>query len=551
MKKLFLMILLIFTFFISEISAQGISLTREDRLAVLYAPQLLFTTTGEPLIKIGITDQEERIEFSANTPIVVLPIGHGGPEIEFPAETPFTMTIQNGQEGSYSYGVVVAEFGPLEQTQATTTRNNWRSQYENARALQLGSIFAVEGRQFDTRRILIVVGETEERQEAADLALQIEAEQGIETNVHADLITYPGGELTLTGAGITLRHRDLLWIRGSEETVFTVQNVDFDRGTRYEGSENRNYVGALIFTADRQGQLALVNEINAERLLEGVLPAEVYATAPMHALMAQAVAARSELLTDLGSRHLADPFMTCSDQRCQVYRGITYEHTSTSEAVERTRGYVMTDGEQIINAFYSSNNGGFAAANHTTWNVEPRQYLSAHVDVLNPDPAWENGLSTEEEVQAFLDADPEAYANIDTFSSGRFFRWTNSLDSDALNDAVSARYQIGSVINVEILERGLSGRVSRLRITGTRDEVIIERELNVRRAFGGLRSALFTMNFTNASDGIIEEITFNGAGFGHGVGLCQTGAIGAAERGISYDEILNYYYRGATLTSLY
>jgi SpoIID/LytB domain protein len=268
-------------------------------------------------------------------------------------------------------------------------------------------------------------------------------------------------------------------------------------------------------------------------------------------LRAQAVAARSELLTDLGVRHLADPWMTCSDQRCQVYRGITIEDARTSAAVLDTRGQVLTDGDQIIKAYFSSNNGGFAGSNATTWGEEQRTYLIARADTVDVATEWQDGLNSEEEVRDFIERSPDAYSAISSFASGRNFRWETTLTAAEVTAAVRSRADVGDVTDLQVVERDQSGRITRLRVVGTERERIVERELNVRRALGGLRSALFVMNISQNSQGHLTSVTFAGAGFGHGVGLCQSGAIGAAERGMEWQDILAHYYPGTTLRALY
>ncbi len=536
------------------VQAQQVELSRADRLAILYTPQLQFAPGGEPLIKIGIAEGERRIRFSADTRISILPLGDGGSEISVPADTTYEVEIESSQPGRYAYSVVVAELTPSERSAVDGIRQSWEARGYSVRTRQVGSIFAVSGQRFDTRKTLLTVEDTDSYDAALALSEQIALAYGTDSRVHAELDEYPGGTLTLSGisGGVTVTNRDLLWIRGGDDTVFTVRDVAFDRGTRFEGTETREYVGSLIFTTDRNGDLALVNETTLERLVRGVLPSEVYSHAPVEALRAQAVAARSELLADLGVRHLADPYMTCADQRCQVYGGVEAEHRSTTVAADATRGEILADGDQVIKAYYSSNNGGFSASNASTWGEEERPYLRAHPDGRDPPDWMADGLGDEDEVRAFLAQDPAEYhSSISSFGSGRNFRWSEEMSGSDLSLAVARRYEVGPVTALEILERDTSGRVSRLRIEGTRSEVVVERELNVRRALGGLRSALFVLEADRAADGIIEEVRLEGAGFGHGVGLCQTGSIGMAERGHDYRAILENYYPGTELRTLY
>lgn len=533
--------------------AQAPEFSRADRLAILYTPQLTFASTGEPLIKIGLVEGVDRIEFSADTAVTVLPLGETGPHIEVPAGLDLRVTIEDGEPGAYRHRVVVGELSPAQRGGIDAEIDAWRGRGFDAATVEVGSLFAIAGQRFDTRRTLITVPGGPTLADSEDVADALDEQFGIDARVHSDLDEYPGGTLVLSGlpGGVTVTHRDLLQVRGGSDTVFTVEDVPHDIGTRYEGYETRRYAGSLLFTADRDGHLALVNEATLERLLYGIVPAEIYTSAPSDALRAQAVAARSEILRDLGARHLADPYMTCSDQRCQVYGGLDYEDAATTRAVDDTRGAVVTEGDRIIRAYYSANNGGFAGSNATTWGDPQMAYLSPHLDAPTPEGEFADGLQTEDEIRRFIDDPPDVYSNITSFGASRSFRWTETLTGSELDAAVNARADVGLVADFEVVERDISGRATRLRIVGSRGDQVIERELNIRRLFGGLRSALFYFAIDRDSSGAISSVTFTGGGFGHGVGLCQNGAIGAAERGLDWQEILANYYPGTSVRQIY
>ena len=537
----------------TPVTSQAVELSTADRLAILYMPQITFAGE-EPLIKIGLAEGIDSIQFSADTPVTVLPLGEGGAEIDVPGDTTFEVRVTDGQAGTYAYGVVVADLPQDQHDLAAPLRDQWEARGYAVAYRQVGGMFAISGQQFDARRILLLVGETDDRNEADALAEQLARAHGIESRVHAELDAFPQGLITLDGipGGGEIRNRDLIWVRGGPDTIFTVRDVPYDRWMGGNESETRRYVGSMIFTVDRNGQLAVVNETTIERLVRGILPAEMYSDAPDDALRAQAVAARSELLTDLGVRHTADPYMTCSDQRCQVYRGVGAERSRMSEAVEATRGEILADGDHIIKAYFSSNNGGMSAANSWTWGEEQLPYLVHHLDGPNPRADWDDGMD-EAELREFLENPPDSYSEIPRASST--FRWDVSMSGSDLSLRVSERYPgLGPITDLEVLERGPSGRIARLRIAGTQGSTIVERELNVRMALGGsrpLRSALFVADIDVAADGIIEHVRLTGGGFGHGVGLCQSGSVGMASRGIGYREILANYYRGTELQSLY
>jgi SpoIID/LytB domain protein len=528
-------------------------LTRGDRLAILYSPQLRFTPAQEPLIRVGLMEGEASVRVSADTPVEIDPMGDGGVSVVVPAATELTVSIESAEPGGYTHGVIVAELLPSQRSEAQAALTAWASRGFAAEVLQVGAVFAVSGQRFDTRRLLVVVGRTDDQARAAALRDRIEEAFGVAASLHSELTEYPGGRFVVAGlpGGVVVRSDDLVWLRGSPATVFTVRDVVFDRGTRTEGRESRRYVGSLIFAADRNGRISLINELPLERLVEGILPSEMYPSAPSESLRAQAVAARSEVLGSLGVRYLADPYMTCADQRCQVYKGIGAEVASTTAAARATRGQVLSDGDVLIRASFSANNGGFAGGNDTTWGDAPLRYLQPRYDAGSPDDRYDAGLRDEAAVRAFLEDPGEVLSNVRNFGNPQAFRWSVELSVAQLTEAVSKRLNVGEVRELEPLDRDGSGRVTRLRVVGARGEAVVERELNIRRTLGGLRSALFVIDPRRDAGGRLQGVVIRGGGFGHGVGMCQTGAVGAAQRGWSFERILSNYYPGTSLRKLY
>ena len=533
-------------------NAFAVDLTTADRMAMLYSPQLQFSVAGDPMIKIGLIEGQDEISFTPSTAMRVLPLGDGGPEIELPGGVEYRVSLDEGHRGEYRYWAVVARFLPREREQLARFREVWTTLGYATETFRLGSLFSVGGQTFDNRETLLCVGGLSDREAAEALVQLLERDHGVPAELHADLVGFPTGQLTLRSPSVDVRvtHRDLLWVTGDEGSVFEVNGASFATNPEPGDGTARRFTGSMVFTLDRQGRLALVNELPAERLLEGILPVEIYASAPMEALKAQAVAARGELLADLGVRYLADPYMTCADQRCQVYRGVGTEHRRTSQAVEETRGVVILDERHIAHAVYSASCGGSLGDFASTWGGEEVPYLRSHMDMASPPAAFAEGLN-EANIEAFINARPDTYDNIETFSGGRLFRWEVTRTRDELSTSADERYGIGAVLDLEILERDASGRVIRLEIEGAEATVVVERELPIRRALGGLRSALFIMEVERDSSGSVASVRFNGAGFGHGVGLCQIGSIGAAERGLDYVEILSHYYPGTRIEQIW
>ncbi|MBN1947082.1 MAG: SpoIID/LytB domain-containing protein [Bradymonadales bacterium] len=531
---------------------QAYDLTTSDRVAMLYSSQLRFSVEGDPLIDVGLVEGKEEIRFRPDQPITVLPMGEGGPVIELPADLEYRVSLLEGNGGTYRYWAVVARQLESDRQALASLREEWQALNLATQTFGLGSFFAIQGVTFDNRQTILAVGGMEDRQAALDLAETLERDYGLPPELHAELVEFPSGELELVAPelGIRIRHRDLLWIETPQGGRYQVPGDTFSIGDSSRREEDRAFAGTLIFAVDRQGKLVLINQLPAERLLEGTLPAEIYPSAPMEALKAQAVAARSVLLAELGVRHLADPYMLCARQHCQVYRGVAVESARTSRAVRETRGQVLLHGDYIAHAVYSASCGGYGGNYADTWGHQPVGYLAGRFDGEVVPEAFRLGLN-EENLSDFLTAPVDSYCNIQEFGGSNTFRWRVQHTAEELGQIVNQRHEVGTLRRLEILRRDSSGRVILLRIVGDRNTVEVERELPIRRALGGLRSALFIMDQQTGADDGLTGVTFVGGGFGHGVGLCQTGAIGAAQRGIDYLSILAHYYPQTRVQTLW
>ncbi len=527
-----------------------------DRLRMLYASQLQFTAQGDPVIRLGLLEDVPKIKFTPSEPFRVLPQGEEGPEIMLPGGRTYTVSIDRARKGSYKHWVIAARIPVAQRARAEELKKTWLGRGYLPEVFEVGGLFAVKGKVFDSRTILLTLGGSSKRRNARKLQRKLRAKFGIEGGLHSQLVEHPTGLLTLKGEGVAavIRHRDILQIAaasGREEKIrYTIPGI---KRSYKKGTMTRTYTGHLIFAPHRNGKLVVVNSLGAERALKGVVPAEIYASAPPAALQAQAIAARNEIFSAIGVRNLADPYMLRADVMDQVYGGVGIENPRTSRAVDATRGRVMFFDKQIIEAFYSSNAGGFTENNENVWDMEPRSYLRGKPDAkLSKVPrAFHDGISTAE-LERFLTEGFDAHSKNAPVSSSRLFRWKASVPVNKparwLKDA---GHKIGAIKDVKILERGVSGRIKRLHVQGSRGKAIVERELNVRRLFGGLKSGLFTMKIDRDARGFVKQLHFHGAGFGHGVGMCQTGAVGMASQGKSAADILTHYYRGVSVKRLY
>lgn len=304
----------------------------------------------------------------------------------------------------------------------------------------------------------------------------------------------------------------------------------------YQG-ERRRYRGSMEFRVDSRG-ITAINHLPVEEYLYAVVPSEMPASWPLEALKAQAVAARSYVLANRGSNN-SQGFDVLADQKSQVYRGYDVEHPAATRAVEETRGVVLTYRGQVANVVFHSSSGGYTENSEDVW-VGRLEYLRSR-----PDP-------------------------FDRHQANPHYNWSVTYTAEQLKEQLASRgYQFSQVHDLEILERTTSGaRVKSMRITGLDTSgrpLVVEigrdpakpKADEVRWALG-LKSAFFTMEkvIAGTSSGgqhfsRLVSVTFRGNGWGHGLGMSQYGALGMAEKGYSYQEILQYYYPGTTLVLNY
>jgi SpoIID/LytB domain protein len=233
-----------------------------------------------------------------------------------------------------------------------------------------------------------------------------------------------------------------------------------------------------------------------------------------------------------------------------VYGGATSEDPRTNQAVEATRGQVLTYQGGIARCVYSAVCGGHTENNEDVWDVAPLPYLRGQPDF---DPAAHPELRFPLSGQALADfvANPvDTYCRQPEWSKPEYFRWQVTKSRSELEQALAAAgVRVGSLLALEPLARGVSGRIKSLVVQGSAGQATLGPEYTIRKALGGLRSSNFVASVTTGSDGLPACFTFTGAGWGHGVGMCQIGAVGLAAAGADYRAILARYFPGTTLSA--
>lgn len=515
-----------------------------DKLRILYSTRFTFTETGVPLVTVEIMGGRRDVQLRAKGGIVVRPDGNGGSAIESDGGESWTITAEATKPAVIHEWTIVETLQPEDTTGVTAALARWKERGFEPRSFEIGTVFGVDGEVIDTREMRIAIDPVPAGKGAAR-ATDHAKRYGVKTATHRELVRRPSGIIVAKASGATIKNPQVLWFtpRKSTETL-TVVDVPTNTGGSQlsHGREDRRYWGAVYVTLDHDGALVVANAVPEDKLLAGLVPAEMYPDAPNSALEAQAIAARTELLQKIGRRNLTDPFLLCSTQQCQVYAGAGKEDPRTTKAIEKTRGVVLLrDGGGLVDIRYSASCGGHTEDNDAIWGGDADPSLRGRTD----DPKASITRITDANLDAFLDGGEGAYCAKGKLGRGRF-RWTERMRADDLTARIATEFpEIGRVKQLVPKQRGISGRIGVLAIQGDKGTIEVAGDLRIRRLLGGLKSTLFDVKREGNS------FVFRGAGFGHGVGMCQMGAIGMATAGKSHKEILAHYYRGTHLHKLY
>jgi stage II sporulation protein D len=316
-----------------------------------------------------------------------------------------------------------------------------------------------------------------------------------------------------------------------------------------------SYRGALRVGVGRDRLLVAVNELPLEHYLYGVVGAEIGGFASDETLKAQAIAARSEAFAKLHKgRTSKDPLFDFRDSTPQVYRGWRDENARIRAAVDATRGMILAWHGRPVDAVYGHSCGGVVAEVSEIWGGAPLAYSRRRWDrsgSANPVDlrSWQaaHDITRTEGVTAWCSPLQDGFPKY----AEKHFRWRRTFSAAELSQTLDPVYQTGRIRRLVVDQRSPSGRVQRLRIEGSRRTVVLDRELHIRGALGSLKSTFFTFTTEDAADGSIERLTIFGAGYGHGVGMCQMGAFMMGRRGHAYNDILAHYFSGVSIARIY
>ena len=380
----------------------------------------------------------------------------------------------------------------------------------------------------------------------------------------------------------------------SADASFSLSDVTIGVNFHWERKETQTFLGTLRFVVESD-KIVAINELPVEKYLESVISSEMSATSSLELLKAHAVISRSWLLAQMQKRReVAESgnnffsftqkedtlirwydredhtlFDVCADDHCQRYQGITKETSPhVAEAIRQTKGQILMDGEEICDARFSKCCGGITEEFQYCWEDTPKTYLTAVRDIaLGVEHTLPN-LTNEEEAEKWIRFNPPAFCNTQDKKilsevlndydqeTVNFYRWKETLSQEKLQQLIADKLKmdLGAILDMKAVERGKSGRISKLQIIGTEKTFTIGKELEIRRTLSDshlLSSAFVVDKYDKDEQGVPQRFELIGAGWGHGVGLCQIGAAVMGEQGYHYDAILLHYYQGAEIKKLY
>ncbi len=476
----------------------------------------------------------------------------GTPErvIEGPPGMEWKIKRVSGAAADIVARIQVAELPFNDKDGLQAAQEEWSGRGLALKAQVLGGVYGIAGKVIDNRRYVLVVDQPAAKPEAlAAQQASLLATYQVRTTLLEEVRAK--GRVTLElldSSGATQASADEWIIAESPDGApIEIRRVEFGVGYDFHGFDDRAFRGSVLLTADRLGKIAVINQVDLEDLLKGLVPSEIFAKAHPEALKAQAVTARGEVLAKIGLKHLADPYLLCTEQHCAVYKGVSGEAASTNAAVEATRGEAAFDAtDHLVDSVYSAVCGGHTENNEVVWGGVPNASLRGRLDLLPGKPA----PTDPKDLKAFLSTDAAYACKVSSFAQPAKFRWEKRFSAKDVDEKL-ASFSVGHVMAMTVSERGVSGRARLLQVSGDEGATTIRSELAIRKAFGMLNSAMFELRAERDAKGRPTWWIFTGGGWGHGVGMCQTGAIGRAEAGQTYKQILEHYFNGAQVARIY
>jgi len=452
--------------------------------------------------------------------------------------------INGARKATYLYYAFLGEYETY--SEALQAGSKWEGMGYRTKVAEKGKIFKINGRIVDTRSYYLLEGPYYDME-------TLNKESPLERKgSYRELYTPPSGSVELKINGRKFRIDGFLRIDSKRPIVIK----DFTSPNHYTGNitqKNLILPPVIEVRISNNGNLLLIDELDLELYIEGVLKGEMPVSFPLEALKAQAVAARTHALATCGKKLSlsAEPYDLTGDIFSQAFMGYNTD-TKIKKAVHETEGIVIFYNSKPARVFFHSVCGGITASSEEIWG-EKSPYLKNILD--RGIKSIVVSLGTEDAVRKFINMKPDLNCNVTGIENhplkyySRYFRWQRSITGSKLRESVKQETgeDPGNILDIKVVKRGKSGRALTVLVKGTKRNIFIEGDFRIRKALGErpLPSSLFYILRRG------NQFIIKGAGFGHGVGMCQVGAASLAIQGKTFREILEHYFPGTYLEKIY
>ena len=396
---------------------------------------------------------------------------------------------------------------------------------ENVGIYVHGAIFSISKSRIDNREYFITIDKLLERKDALNLLSKFRKR-------------YPSYNISLIPV-LNSTSSSVMNVSVSGKQYQCTNSVELTlKGAVSVNGENLESADSFFLVAASKDQISLAAEASVEQLVERILPGEMYLSAPLETLKAQAVAARTDIFMQLGKRHVTEPWHICSEVHCQKVIWKKKIQDKFIKAVKETKGeIILHDGSYVARAPYCSSSGGHTEDIRNVWFTAEKKYLKG---IWDGDEPLNLDLRRESDLEQFLKTD---YGE-DNIEMNKRHRWTKEITIEQMDKYLS-KFKIGKIKKLQAVKRGVSGRIYKMTFVGSKGKETVYGELNIRRLLDNMNSSAFIVKKYR------NKWVFKGMGWGHGVGMSQIGAISLGKKDKTYKFILKRYYPGTEVKSLY
>jgi stage II sporulation protein D len=379
--------------------------------------------------------------------------------------------------------------------------------------------------------------------------------------------------------------------RDIDLTSFVIREVRIGKGFHWERKEKQRFYGTLKLIIE-DNRITAINIIPVEAYLESVISSEMNANSPYEFLKAHAVVSRSWVLAQVEKKNRSarektesttqteEEYMRwydreehgnydlCADDHCQRYQGVLkIINDKVLSAVEETRGLVLMHNDEICDARFSKCCGGISESFENVWEPVEHPYLIPVYDYKYEQDIFDSDLTEESKAKKWIKSFPQSFCNTSDsellstllpsydLETKNFYRWTVEYTQEEIAGLINKKsgFDFGEILDLVPVERGHSGRITKLKVIGSKKTMVMGKELHIRKILSEthLYSSAFVIEKHDVENNIPGSFTLYGAGWGHGVGLCQIGAAVMSSTGYRFDEILSHYYKNSIIHKIY